>query len=208
MTSAIDATKPITGSPTTQSVRDNFLLAKNEITDLQLVKALRLAHSAPTVEIFQQCAVNNTPQVIQFNQLTFKSPNDTTVFDFDDGLDEIIFTKSGWFSVSVSVHIARKINAGADATWSIHSQLKEPAGSFSDFPDSLRRFTLAAGTATASRFVTVAFVSRAPVAGSRLRWMQTCSDVTREVGVISLPPAAPLPGAPGIIFSIERLGDI
>jgi hypothetical protein len=35
MTSAIDATKPISGSPTTQSVRDNFLVAKNEISALQ-----------------------------------------------------------------------------------------------------------------------------------------------------------------------------
>lgn len=35
MTSAIDASKPVTGSPTTQSVRDNFLAARNEIIQLQ-----------------------------------------------------------------------------------------------------------------------------------------------------------------------------
>lgn len=35
MTSAIDATQPITGTPTTESVRSNFLIAKNEITALQ-----------------------------------------------------------------------------------------------------------------------------------------------------------------------------
>jgi hypothetical protein len=35
MTSAIDATKPVTGSPTTQSVRDNFATAKTEISALQ-----------------------------------------------------------------------------------------------------------------------------------------------------------------------------
>jgi hypothetical protein len=35
MTSQIDATKPITGSPTTASVRDNFAVAKSEITALQ-----------------------------------------------------------------------------------------------------------------------------------------------------------------------------
>jgi hypothetical protein len=34
MTSAIDPTKPITGAPTTQSVRDNFAAAKNEIQAL------------------------------------------------------------------------------------------------------------------------------------------------------------------------------
>jgi len=35
MTSQIDVTKPVTGSPTTQSVRDNFTTAASEITDLQ-----------------------------------------------------------------------------------------------------------------------------------------------------------------------------
>lgn len=35
MTSAIDATKPISGNPTTQSVRDNFAAAKAEIEAIQ-----------------------------------------------------------------------------------------------------------------------------------------------------------------------------
>lgn len=35
MTSAIDDTKPVEGSATTQSIRDNFTIAKNEITALQ-----------------------------------------------------------------------------------------------------------------------------------------------------------------------------
>lgn len=35
MTSQIDATKPVAGNPTTQSVRDQLLIAKNEITALQ-----------------------------------------------------------------------------------------------------------------------------------------------------------------------------
>jgi hypothetical protein len=35
MTSNIDATKPVHGSPTTESVRNNFGIAKSEITDLQ-----------------------------------------------------------------------------------------------------------------------------------------------------------------------------
>jgi hypothetical protein len=39
MTSAIDPTKPITTSPTTQSVRDNFQAAKDEIEELQDIVA-------------------------------------------------------------------------------------------------------------------------------------------------------------------------
>src|SRR5215471_9316626 len=36
MPSAIDPTKPVTGSPTTESVRENFAAAKSEIETLQL----------------------------------------------------------------------------------------------------------------------------------------------------------------------------
>jgi hypothetical protein len=39
MTSAIDATKPVTGSPTTQSVRENFAAAKGEIEALQALNS-------------------------------------------------------------------------------------------------------------------------------------------------------------------------
>jgi len=39
MTSAIDATKPVTGNPTTQSVRDQFATARDEITALQAAVA-------------------------------------------------------------------------------------------------------------------------------------------------------------------------
>ena len=39
MPSLIDFTKPIYGTPTTQSVRDNFQIAQVEITDLQNIIA-------------------------------------------------------------------------------------------------------------------------------------------------------------------------
>lgn len=42
MTSAIDPTVPVFGSPTTASVRNNFLIAKNEITALQNAVAITL----------------------------------------------------------------------------------------------------------------------------------------------------------------------
>lgn len=43
MASNIDATKPVAGTPTTQSVRDNFSAAKSEIEALQSGK-LSTAH--------------------------------------------------------------------------------------------------------------------------------------------------------------------
>lgn len=48
MTSAIDPTKPVTGTPTTQSVRDNFSAAKTEILALQAADALLAPLAAPS----------------------------------------------------------------------------------------------------------------------------------------------------------------
>lgn len=52
MASNIDATKPTSGTATTQSVRDNFLAAKNEIEALQTAVAeagITLAATPPTL---------------------------------------------------------------------------------------------------------------------------------------------------------------
>jgi hypothetical protein len=48
MASSIDATKPVTGSPTTESVRTNFLTAKTEISALQTDMALKAPLASPT----------------------------------------------------------------------------------------------------------------------------------------------------------------
>lgn len=208
MTSLIDATKPIAGNPTTQSVRDNFAAAKSEIEELQLVHAIRLAHVATTVEIFQQCATDNTLQVVQFNQVTFRNPDDNTRFEFDSGNNEIIIHETGWYNFSVSVHIDRKTTSGADSTWNFWTQLKPPLGSFSDFPDSLRKVTMQASAAVANRFVGFSVISRTTIADSRLRLVQAASDASRQLGVASYPPTGIYPGAPGIIVSLEKIGDL
>lgn len=205
MTSAIDATKPVTGEPTTQSVRDNFTAAKSEISYLQTPRLLRAANVAPTTEIFQPCVTNNTPQVIEFNQETFKAPSDTSVFEWDSVNNEFVFSEAGWYQSSISLQLVRKVNSGSDANWALHSQLKVPAGSFTNFAHSLRQRTLAAGTANVNVTMTVAFVSKIDVAGTRLRWMQTCTDVTRNVGVVSSAPVGVLPGAPGVVFSVHKI---
>lgn len=49
MTSAIDATKPVQGTPTTASVRANMLTAKNEISALQASLALAVVGIASSV---------------------------------------------------------------------------------------------------------------------------------------------------------------
>ena len=48
MASSIDITKPISGNPTTLSVRDNFSAAKTEIDALQTAQALQAPIASPT----------------------------------------------------------------------------------------------------------------------------------------------------------------
>jgi len=208
MASNIDEAVPPFGSATTAGVRANFLAAKEEITDLQLARILRLSSTDDLVEIFQQCAVNNTPQVVSFTGVTFINPASSESFEFDVLNNEIVFNETGWFNVTINCHVVRKIGGGGIADWSIHSQLKPPAGSFSNFPSSLRITSLTGDVANHKRFVDLSFVSRVLEVGTRLRWLQTCSDVTKEVGIISYPEAGVLPSAAGVVLSMHRIAEL
>lgn len=207
MASNIDATKPITGSPTTQSVRDNFATAKSEISDLQLVRAFRLTSVNDASELFQQCNVNNTPQIVQFNQETFIQPLDESSVEFDSVNNEVIYHEAGWYHVDVSIHVVRKTAGAGLATWTLHSQIKTPSsGVFVNYPAASRQLTFDGTIANYKQFVNASFVTRIDEPDSRLRWMQTCDDVTKTVGIIGYPAASPLPSVPGIIWSSHYLG--
>lgn len=208
MASNIDATKPATGAATTQSVRDNFATAKSEISDLQLSRLLRLESVNESTEIFQQCVVNNTPQVVQFSSVRFINPNSTASFEFDSVNNEIVIHEPGWYHVDLSLHVVRKVAGAGTSDWSIFAQLKVPAGSFTNFAASRRVKTFDGPVANFKDFFTISFVSKVEVADTRLRWMQSCDDVTKQVGIISYPAAAPLPSSSGATFSIFRMGSL
>ena len=208
MASNIDATKPATGAATTQSVRDNFLTAKNEISDLQLERLLRLESGNESTELFQQCAVSNTPQVVQFSAVRFINPNSTASFEFDSVNNEIVFNETGWYHVDLSLHVTRKTAGAGAADWSIFAQLKVPSGSFTNFQASRRVRTFDGTTADFKAFFQIGFVSKIEEAGTRLRWMQSCSDASKTVGIIGYPAAAPLPSSAGATFSIFRMGSL
>lgn len=90
MPSQIDPTKPVFGSPTTESVRANFLAAKNEIEALQAKtpSALPLAATtpAPTEVAVQQNGqwVRATwPQIVSWVLL---APSESSQLTTEDGL--------------------------------------------------------------------------------------------------------------------------
>jgi len=206
--SNIDPLVPASGNPTTQSVRDNFATAKAEIGDLQLPRVLRLEYFNESTEAFQACAVNDTPQVVQFTSTRFLNPAGTSVFEFDSVNNEIVMHETGWYHVDLNLHVVRKVAGAANVDWSVHAQLKVPSGSFTNFGVSRRIKTFDGAFANFKEFVTVSFVTQVTVADTRLRWMQACADVTKNMGIIAYAAVSPYPSAAGAVLSMHRLGSL
>lgn len=220
MASNINADLPAFGNATTASVRQNFAHAKSEIEALQTGKlnasaqadidalevahVFRLASVHETVEVFQQCATNDVGQVVQFNTELFNNPADS--FEWDILNNEIIIKKAGWYNWNLSFHVVRKIATGA-VDWTLWTQVKEPpASSFSNFPASSRRLTLQPDEANSKAFQSLSFNVHTPVANTRIRFMQACTDVTKQVGIITYPAAGGYPSVAGLMLSIHRIG--
>ena len=66
MPSAIDITKPIYGTPTTQSVRDNFHIARDEITALQDVADTHVNRDLGAVEILDYAIAEDGGVLLRF----------------------------------------------------------------------------------------------------------------------------------------------
>lgn len=220
MASNIDTSVPVFGNATTASVRQNFAHAKSEIEALQTGKlnataqadidalgvahVFRLASIHETVEVFQQCATNDVGRVVQFNTQLFNNPADS--FEWDILNNEIIIKKAGWYNWNLSFHVVRKIATGA-VDWTIWTQVKEPsAGAFSNFPASSRRLTLQPDEANSKAFQSLSFNVHTPVANTRIRFMQACTDVTKQVGIITYPAVGAYPSVAGLMLSIHRIG--
>lgn len=220
MASNIDPSVPVFGNATTASVRQNFAHAKSEIEALQTGKlnataqadidalevahVFRLASVHETVGVFQQCAANDVGQVVQFNTELFNNPADS--FEWDILNNEIIIKKAGWYNWNLSFHVVRKIATGA-VDWTLWTQIKEPpAGAFSNFPASARRLTLQPDEANSKSFQSLSFNVHTPVANTRIRFLQACTDVTKQVGIITYPAAGAYPSVAGLMLSIHRIG--
>lgn len=208
MASNIDPLIPPFGNATTAGVRANFASAKTEIEDLQLARVLRLTSEDIALEIFQQCAVNNTKQKITFNGVSFINPNSAATFEFDIPNNEIVFNEAGWYDVSMNMHIVRKVGGSGLADWNVFSETKLPAGAFVAFPESRRVITFPADSVNYKRFIGFSVIAPVTEAGTRLRLMQECNDVTKQVGIIAYPAVGDMPSAAGITLSISRIGGL
>ena len=97
MVSAIDITKPIYGTPTTQSVRDNFHIARDEITNLQDLSTRFVNRSGDTMTgrlVLSGPPVNqNDATTLNWVLQQMHSSVNTLIFIGDyDGVNDIILT--------------------------------------------------------------------------------------------------------------------
>jgi hypothetical protein len=106
----------------------------------------------------------------------------------------------------MNVQIVRKIGT-ADLDWSIWIQTKLPSGSWTNFPGSRRIVTLPADLANAKLPISFGNDNKVTVAGTQVRFMQACSNVTKDVGIISYATTGSYPGAAGVILNLHRVGD-
>lgn len=112
MASSIDATKPITGNPTTLSVRDNFSAAKTEIEALQTDKADLASPALTGTATAVNLTVSGTltaSGTADLSGATLSLPNDATIsaaanptFVVKDSDAATEDTASGWFEVQAA----------------------------------------------------------------------------------------------------------
>lgn len=204
MASSIDPAIPPFGNATTAGVRNNFAAAKSEIEALQGARIIRVDFRG-AVETFQQCVANGVPQVITLTNLIF---NDGAIFTFDSVNSEIEYAETGWYAASVSSQTMRKVAGGGIADWSIHAQHKLPSGSFINVDGSARQASFSGSVANHKVLHSIDQIVKVDTVGTRVRWLQTCSDVSREVGLITYPAAGALPAIPGIRINLRKIGEL
>lgn len=203
MPSDINPLYPAFGAATTTSVRQNFSAAKSEIEDLQLGKILRIASVSESVEVFQQCAVNDVGQVIEFNQLSFDSSGG--VFGYDSVSNAVVIATPSAYSWQLNAQIVRKVGT-LDVDWSVWIQTLLPGGTWTNYAGSRKIVTLPADFANSKVPVSFGNDVLITVAGTKIRFMQACTNVTKQCGIVSYPPSGNYPSTSGVILNLHRLG--
>ena len=109
MPSAIDITKPIYGTPTTQSVRDNFHIARDEITALQDVADLHVNRAGDTMAgpllLHGDPQANNEATTLSWVLRQLGSTVNTLVYvgEYDGATDIILSSNQAQFVVGTAL---------------------------------------------------------------------------------------------------------
>ncbi len=124
MSSNIDASLPITGSPTTQSVRDNFQHAKDEIEDLQNNRDDTNAAVQELFDFVQPAGTDNISFIESF-KIQFKNLANTVTSYFSNtntaGRTYLFPDKSGTVAMTSDIGSAGTLTYDTDTTLATNS---------------------------------------------------------------------------------------
>jgi hypothetical protein len=206
MASNIDVAIPPFGNPTTLGVRANFAAAKAEIEALQELhssKIFTMLSIDELVEVFQACAVNNVPQPILFNSLYYDIGGAITL---DPGGGFITFNEAGSYVGSYDYSAIRKIGTGGLVDHAIFTEYQLPAsGVWVKSPATLWMSSFSGADANQRTHNSIGFNAVIALAGTKFRIMQYCTDVTKSVGVVSIPASAIAPSQPAMAVHLMKI---
>ena len=117
MPSAIDITKPIYGTPTTQSVRDNFHIARDEITDLQDQATTHVARAGDTMIgpliLYGPPQQQNEATTLEWVLQQLRSSVNTLIYigDYDGATDVILSSGQPQFIVGQPLPVATAVTS-------------------------------------------------------------------------------------------------
>lgn len=164
--------------------------------------SIRASWLAPgTPPEFQLCLTNDTPQAIAFSGLTLTEP--ANIVTLNNALGEFTFLEDvGNADVSISIQVSRGIGGGGSVLWGVYFQVWDGISAWLDVPDSTRYLSF--DKESAGELQNLSFVARTGsiLAGSIYRVVQICSDVTKDVGIISAKPFTNAPLSAGIVLSV------
>lgn len=147
---------------------------------------------------YQVCVGNDVANVITFSDITVPDPRislslGTGVITFNEYFKDIDLT--------ISFQVYRQLTGGI-TTWGFAIETLVEGVGWVAIPDSTKYLTIQSQDANIIKTVTYSVSSRFIEDGSQFRFVQACSDASKNIGLISERPLTSLPEGAGASVSI------
>lgn len=150
---------------------------------------------------YQLCLVDDVAQPIVFTGITLEDPSNLVTLNGTLGEFTFLETIKN-ADVSVAAQVIRLQGGGGQALWGVYFQVWDGVSAWIDVPDSTRYLSF--DKESEDELQNLSYVARTGniVAGTIYRIMQICSDVSKDVGIVSSKPFTTAPISAGMVLSI------
>lgn len=148
----------------------------------------------------QLCTTNNVPQPIAFSEITLANP----LFSAD--LPNGIFTLTDdvqSFDLYLAFQVIRQVAGGGTAKWAFCLQTFAEGVGWVNVPNSTRQYDFLNPDNNKVRTISFSSTAGPSLAGTQLRLVQVCDDVSKNIGIISDKPFTALARSPGVNIGIS-----